>query len=231
MRSTGFIALTLATGLVVACDRNNAQSHARDNTEPNPYVSSSSSEAVGTSGQASQTGQATRAGQTADTVSHGSDSDARNFAIQASKHGAAEVELGKLAMQKAQNSQVKQFADMMVRDHTKAGNELKQAVTPHGGTVSSELPDDSESLKAKLEKLNGAEFDRHYMAAMVDGHQQMKGMINGRIADAKRMTTSKSDLEMAVDGWAQKALPTVEQHLAKAQQINDALKNRSTGTH
>ena len=61
------------------------------------------------------------------------------------------------------------------------------------------------------------------MKAMVDGHQEMRGMITGRLNDARRMTTSKSELEVAVDSWAAKVLPTVEAHLAKAQQISDAL--------
>src|SRR5262249_3608185 len=40
--------------------------------------------------------------------------------------GMAEVQLGKLASERAQNANVKQFAQTMVRDHSKAGDELKQ---------------------------------------------------------------------------------------------------------
>jgi putative membrane protein len=200
-------------GLTAACGANDA----RSDREPNPYVSST--EGVGTTGQAG-----------GDTVSHGSDSDARNFAVQASKHGAAEIELGRMAVQKARSREVKQFGEMMIADHTKSGNELKQAAGPHGVELSSELPDEAEELMARLQKLEGVEFDREYMAAMVDGHQEMRGMISGRLNDAKRMTTSKSQLETAVDGWAAAALPTVESHLAKAQQLSDSLKNRTNDT-
>lgn len=208
MRSTGLFALACAAALTVACGGD-----AR-NEQENPYVSST--ESVGTTG---------------DTVSHGNDGDARQFAIQASKHGAAEVELGKLASERAQNAAVKQFAQMMVQDHTKAGEELKQTVMSHGGTVNTELPDPSEEVLEKLRNLRGAEFDREYMDAMVDGHQEMKGMVSGRINDAKRMTTSPSGLEAAVDQWAHKALPTVEQHLAKAEEIRNSLKGRANDTY
>jgi hypothetical protein len=68
------------------------------------------------------------------------------------------------------------------------------------------------------------------MAAMVNGHQEMRSMITGRLNDARRMTTSKSQLEAAVDGWAAQVLSTVEAHLAKAQQINDSVKNRTNDT-
>ena len=207
MRSTGIFALALAAGLAIGCGGN-----ARDRADE----SANSSETAGTAGQAS------------DTVSHGSDSDARHFAVQASKHGAAEVELGKLAQQKAQRADVREFAAMMVRDHTAGIQKLEQAVTPHRGEVNTELPDASEELMARLQKLSGAAFDREYMKAMVDGHQEMRGMVTGRLNDAKRMTTSKSGLEQAVDDWAQQALPTVEQHLAKAEQINESLQGKST---
>jgi putative membrane protein len=209
MRSTGIVALALAAGLTLACNR------ARTD-EPRPLP-----EAVGTAGQSG-----------GDTVSHGSDSDARFFALQAAKHGAAEVALGKLAAQKAQSREVRQFAEMMVRDHTKGGQALELAAVPHGVKLSSELPDKSEELLAKLMTLSGAEFDRVYMEAMVNGHQDMRGMVTGRLNDAKRMTTSKSHLEAAVDGWAADTLPRVEQHLARAEEIVNALKPRkSTDTY
>ena len=213
MRLKGLLAMACAAGLMAACGANDARSE-RDST---PDVSST--EGIGTTGQAG-----------GDTVSHGSDSDARHFAVQASKHGAAEIELGRMAAQKARSREVKQFAEMMIADHTKGGEELRQAAAPHGVELSSELPDESEELVARLQKLEGAEFDREYMAAMVDGHQQMRGMITGRLNDARRMTTSKSQLEAAVDGWAAMVLSTVESHLAKAQQLNDSLKNRTNDT-
>jgi putative membrane protein len=210
MRLTGLFALACVAGMTAACG-------ASDVREPTPNVSSTDS--IGTTGQAG-----------GDTVSHGSDSDARHFAIQASKHGAAEVELGRLAAQKGRSREVKQFAEMMIADHTRGGDELKQAAEPHGVELSSELPDESEELMARLQRLEGVEFDRAYMAAMVNGHQEMRSMITGRLNDARRMTTSKSQLEAAVDGWAAQVLSTVEAHLAKAQQINDSVKNRTNDT-
>lgn len=210
MSLTGLFALACVAGMTAACGANDAR-------EPTPNVSSTDS--IGTTGQAG-----------GDTVSHGSDSDARHFAIQASKHGAAEIELGRLAVQKGRSREVTQFAAMMIADHTRGGDELEQAAGPHGLELSSELPDESEELMARLQTLAGVEFDRTYMAAMVDGHQEMRSMITGRLNDARRMTTSKSQLEAAVDDWAAKVLSTVEAHLATAQQINDSVKNRTNDT-
>jgi putative membrane protein len=218
MTSTGLLALVCAGGLTVAC-----ASDARNGLDD----SNNSSGAVGTSGQ----GPSAESTSKESTVSHGSDSDARNFALQTSKRGAAEVELGKLAVARTQNRSVKRFAQMMVLDHTNGGNELEQAVVLLGGTVSAELPDQSEELLDKLKTLRGAEFDRTYMAAMVDAHQEMRGLVSGRLNDAKRMTGSKSALETAVDQWAENVLPKVERHLAMAQELSDSLTHTANDTH
>jgi putative membrane protein len=205
MKSTGLLAIACAAAVTVACGEggkatNEAEQH----------------EAVGTTGQSSG--------------SHGVDGDARYFAQQASKNGAAEVELGKLASERAQSAEVREFAQMMVRDHTKGADELKQAVATHGLALNAEPPDEQEELLAKLRDMRGADFDREYMEAMVKGHQAMKAMISGRV-DQSRLVKTNSPLETAINAWAANALPTVEQHLQKAQQIHDRLRSARNTTN
>ena len=79
-------------------------------------------------------------------------------------------------------------------------------------------------------KLSGAEFDREYMMAMVDGHREVKNMLetranrtptttgtSGRVADDSRLNS-------AVNQWAGKTLPVVTKHLERAEQISGRLK-------
>ena len=211
MRSTGLLVFACATALTfAACNRD-----ARDDARMDPANETGRTE-VGTSGQT--------------IVEHGVDGDARNFAQQASKHNAAEIELGKLASERAQSQDVKQFAQMMVQDHTKGLDALKQNVGSHGLQLNTELPDESEELMNKLRTLRGAEFDREYMDAMVKGHQEMKAMVSGRVDEAREEKTF-SPLEAAANQWATNTLPTVERHLQKAQQIHDKLKSSGNSSY
>ena len=153
--------------------------------------------------------------------------------------GMAEVELGRLASQKAQNPQVKSFAQMMVNDHTKAGEELKQIATQHRIQPPTALEDDHRDLRERLSKLEGAEFDREYIKTMVQSHEDTVDALEPRVDAENRGLTAKKDgpvkpeasdnpIEAAANQWAAKALPTVRQHLEKAKQINDTLGRRTT---
>src|SRR5262249_12122316 len=96
----------------------------------------------------------------------------------------AEVEIGKMASDKAENPRVKEFADMMVRDHTDA--HMKLSALPGGNPAGTKLNAKDQQLKDRLSKVSGAQFDREYMRAMVTDHQadvklleQMSGRSTG----------------------------------------------------
>jgi predicted outer membrane protein len=243
MKWTGFTALACAAAFTVACNGTGRDARDTDNTDTNRSATADirGDDTVGTSGQAP----ATRPGQVQATGAnmHGQDGDARYFAEHAAMSGNAEVELGQLATQRAQNAQVKEFGQMMVRDHSKSGAELKQALSTHSVAAPSGIDPEHRQLKDRLSSLSGAEFDREYMKAMVEGHKEMQGMLKGRAnqqaartpaagSTAKDNPTGTSGarttgaaagnsapLDMAVNQWASKTLPAVEQHLQKAEQI------------
>jgi putative membrane protein len=131
------------------------------------------------------------------------------FVLDAAKGGRAEVELGQLASQRAQNDEVKKFAQRMVDDHTKANEQLKQIAE----SKSIKLPDDLEAkdktLMQRLEKLNGAAFDRAYMNAMVTDHVK-------DVSEFKREANGGRDPQ--VKSFASSTLPTLEEHLQHAKQ-------------
>jgi len=197
--------------LAVACDRNDRDDRFDDSTATITNTESADIDdhpAVGTSGAAGE---------------------AENFATHAMMANKAEIKLGELARQRAQNAEVKQFAQMMVADHAKGLNELKKAVN---GKVPepTELDDKHRALHDRLATLSGADFDREYMKAMVDGHREVKDMVAvraGTTPGAQGTSGRPSDdaqVDQGTRQWATKALPTVTQHLQKAEQIVAKLK-------
>ena len=156
--------------------------------------------------------------------------NARQFTEQALAANVAEIKLGELAKGHAQSAAVKQFADMMIRDHTKAKDELKQAVKGSGIEEPTQLDTKHQALYDKLNQLNGAAFDREYMTAMVDGHKEVKDMLSTRANQppspkgTSGAAAGDAQLDPKVNQWASKTLPAVNQHLQKAESISQQLK-------
>jgi putative membrane protein len=143
----------------------------------------------------------------------------QTFVKKAAEGGMAEVELGKLAQDKATNDQVKQFAKKMVDDHGKANDELKSIAQKKNITLPSDLNSKDKALKSRLEKLSGPAFDRAYMQAMLKDHR----------TDVNEFRTeSKSGKDSEVKEWASKTLPTLEDHLKLAQDDERAVGTSGT---
>jgi predicted outer membrane protein len=136
----------------------------------------------------------------------------------------AEVELGKLAVERGASSEVKKFGQMMIDDHTKAGDKLKSVASAQNIPVPTDLDDKHRDLRDKLAKLSGSAFDREYMAAMVEGHEGVADKLESRIDSAKLAEKSDNVVTMAVNEWAAEAYPVVQKHLEAAKVLDEALK-------
>ena len=136
------------------------------------------------------------------------------FVKEASAGGLAEVQLGQLAEQKAQNQAVKDFGQRMVSDHSKANQELKAVATSEAMPVSTSLSPSDAALKSKLEALSGATFDKAYMSAMVKDHKN-------DIAAFKKEASSGKDAK--IRRFASETLPTLQDHLSMAQKAATAV--------
>ena len=95
----------------------------------------------------------------------------RVFVSDALKGGMVEVQLGQLALQKSNNADVKQFAQRMVDDHTKLGEQMKPIAQQIGVKVPDGPSKKDKALIAKLEALNGDDFDKAYVKDMVKDHK------------------------------------------------------------
>jgi putative membrane protein len=113
----------------------------------------------------------------------------KSFMKDAAQGGMMEVEMGKMAQQKGKSADVKKIGGTMVADHTKANNELMGIAKKKGVDLSKE--------KAKMEKLNDANFDKEYINAMVKDHEKDWAAFqaeakNGSDADVKAFASKTS---------------------------------------
>jgi predicted outer membrane protein len=93
------------------------------------------------------------------------------FMEKAIEANAAEIELSKMAESKAEDPQVKAYAEMLVKDHTKALNRLQRnqdTAEPHDTELSLEHME----MRDRLSELSGTDFDNAYLAAMIEEHRK-----------------------------------------------------------
>lgn len=133
------------------------------------------------------------------------------FVKKAAQGGLAEVELGKLASEKASSDDVKQFGQKMVDDHSKANDQLKQIASQKSMDVPSELAPKDKAVVDRLSKLSGPAFDRAYMKHMVMDHSK-------DAAEFKKESNRGSDQD--IKGFASSTLTTIQDHLKMAKDIN-----------
>jgi putative membrane protein len=132
----------------------------------------------------------------------------KHFVSEAAEGGLAEVELGQLAQSKAASDKVKDFAQKMVDDHSKANQELKECAEKVGINVPDHMSVTEKAEKTKLDMYKGGHFDHAYIADMVKDHQS-------DIAAFEREVTEGQNPELK--SFAEKTLPTLKEHLRLAE--------------
>jgi putative membrane protein len=146
-----------------------------------------------------------------------------------------EVTLGNLAEEKAQNEEVKQFAERLVRDHENANRELQSSLggdamtaqqpgsrapspahppTPSAAGEVGEMHQQMEQVQQTLERASGPAFDRAYLEEMVKHHEK-------DIEEFERATRSDN---AQVRSFAERTLPALREHLQQARQLQQSIR-------
>ena len=168
-----------------------------------------------------------------------------------------EIELSRIALNKATGPDVKVFAQKIIEDHTAAGDKLKSAISGSESNWPAQLDDKSKRTADDLAKKQGADFDLDYVKAMVDGHQDMTATLESRLdlqtladwksaaagrAQSKALPDPKSempdvqirpeksdkDITMRINQWAADTYPVAQKHLDTARMLKEPTKKRST---
>jgi putative membrane protein len=194
------------------------------------------SNTIATSNEAGTTG----------TAGSGISASDKNWVNDMLSDGMAEVELAQMAKDHASNTEVKRFAQMMIDDHSKAGAELKQIASAHAIPQDAAIDAKHKNLMDKLSKLNGKDFDKEFINAMVDDHEDAVRDLRSRVDENRSLTDritgknpenpaavtpekTSNPADASLNQWAANTLPTVERHLDRAKQIKDTL-DQTSGT-
>ena len=127
-----------------------------------------------------------------------------SFYKHAAEGGIAEVDAGRLAQDKGNSQQVKDFGAMMVKDHSAANEKLQALAASKNITLPTTPSVTQVAGKAKLDVLSGDTFDKSYVKGQISAHRETvalfrKEISSGQDSDAKAFATA--------------TLPTVKAHL------------------
>jgi putative membrane protein len=134
------------------------------------------------------------------------------FVTEASQASHAEVAHGKLAQQNAASPAVKEFAQRMVTDHSKSGAELGAIAKKLNMKVPGDMSDKQKAEHKKLAALKGAKFDEEYIQHMVHAHESAVSLFQKQ---------AKNGEAKELRSFAEKALPTIEEHLKMSRALKD----------
>ena len=206
------ILVLFAAAALVSCKKN-------ETTATNQYsdstttTSTTDSAMAGTSTGADSTAAMSNTDATGKTNSL-SDQD-KKFADAAAMGGIMEVMMGQLAASNANNATVKKLGEMMVKDHSKANDELKAWASTAGYTLPTGLDAEKQKKYDDLKAKKGQEFDRMYTDLMVSDHKK-------DIAEFKKEASDGTDTSLK--SFAGKTVPTLEHHLMESEKAKNAVK-------
>jgi predicted outer membrane protein len=165
-----------------------------------------------------------------------------------------ELNVARTAAERAADPNTKKFAQMVIDDHTAAGDKLKTVASQNSIDVPAPDNDKVQDEQKKLADKNGLDFDKAYADLMVDDHQKLVDKLESRIdrktlsefkqyqtdhangqrekteAKAVAVVPEKSDnaVTTAINQWAADTYPVAYAHLQAAKDMRDGLKKRST---
>ena len=132
------------------------------------------------------------------------------FVAKALQGGLTEVQLGQLTLQKSENPQVKEFAQKMIDDHTRLGEQMKPVAQQLGVKIPDEPSKKDRQLIAKMQSLSGSAYDQAYVKDMVKDHKQDLSEFQAEASNGQ---------DPNVKDAANQGSKMIAQHLQMAQQL------------
>ncbi len=137
----------------------------------------------------------------------------KKFVMKAAQGGISEVDAGKMAQEKGQSQDVKDFGAMMVKDHTSANDELGSIAKGKNIMVPDKTDAMHQKMEDKMSGMSGMAFDKQYISDQIKGHEMM----------LKLMKSEESSSDADLKAFATKTADTVQMHLDKAKDIQSKM--------
>ncbi|HYI93806.1 MAG TPA: DUF4142 domain-containing protein [Bryobacteraceae bacterium] len=140
-----------------------------------------------------------------------------DFLVNAAQSNMAEIEATRLAQEKASSSEVKEFARKLEQDHQKSSEKLKELAKQKNVDLPTDMGKHAQMVE-KFRSLSGDKFDKEFMKMQVSHHK--------KDVSAFQKQTERS-MDSDVKTFASMTLPTLQQHLQEAQQLEGSTRGRS----
>lgn len=137
-----------------------------------------------------------------------------NFVKEAAQGGLMEVKMGQTAKDRGSSPDVKNFGEMLVKDHSKANERLTQLASQKGVNLAKEVEHKHTDEIMDMEKKSGADFDRAFIEHAVKDHRK-------DISKFERASRDLNDSELKA--FATETLPKLRTHLQEAERIARSL--------
>ncbi len=139
----------------------------------------------------------------------------QDFSVNTAIAGMTEIQAAQMAEQKTTAKDVKEYAEMMVKDHTAAADKLKAIATQKNITLPATLTPDAQKDLDNLQQETGHKFDKDYMAMMVSDHKKVISAFENE---------SKNGSDADIRAFADSTLHTLRMHLEKAEMCEKMMK-------
>lgn len=139
--------------------------------------------------------------------------DDRTFMSKAASSNQFEIQASQMAQQKATDPALKNFAQHMVDDHTKAGRELDSLAQKKNLVLPTAMLKPDQSMLDGLAKKSGTSFDNAYRKEMMSSHQKAVSLFDNE---------ARKGQDSDIKSWASQTLPILQQHGGMANALKKA---------
>jgi putative membrane protein len=133
------------------------------------------------------------------------------FALYAASSGSAEIDGARLVLKYSKNADVRQYAETIVREHSRNADELRRIVAPRGLKLPTAPTGRHADMVTTLAGVRPHELDDAFLQRFgVDAHKETIALFERQVIDGR---------DPQLKRYAEQTLPALREHMAAAQKL------------